>query len=209
MLAIKSFTLSQSYYYGRVIGNLSHRVELIDGTPLDQHDDLDVIWLGKPGASNGADAVEQLAGQDARGDAELIRCVATGEHLHVELCALAARYIGRNIPAATVEELLRGLMLSREKCARDARWRDRYDSIPALVASALRKYRAADESRHDPRRKAISAAAFRLLRQRMAALDLVAELHRLNQDAEEPLPADVVNRIALWAARQHAEARHA
>lgn len=44
----ESWTLSQSYYYGSVNHNPSHQVELIDGSPLDQHDELDEIWQGKP-----------------------------------------------------------------------------------------------------------------------------------------------------------------
>ena len=47
-----------------------------------------VILIGKSGATT--EATE--AGQEARDDAELIRCIVTGEHLHVELCAIAARY---------------------------------------------------------------------------------------------------------------------
>lgn len=40
ILSSESFTLSQSYYYGSIRQNPSHRVELIEGTPIDLHDDL-------------------------------------------------------------------------------------------------------------------------------------------------------------------------
>ena len=51
--------------------------------------------------------------------------VVTGQGFHVELCALAARYVGRGIPGGTVEELLRGIMLTHPDVARDERWLDR------------------------------------------------------------------------------------
>src|SRR3954451_24256748 len=102
MLAAESFTLSQSYYYGSVDRNPSHRVEMIEGFHIDLHDDLDLVWLGKAGTSARTGA-EANAGREAREDAELIRCVVTGEHFHVEICALAARYIGRKVPSETVE----------------------------------------------------------------------------------------------------------
>jgi hypothetical protein len=206
IFAGESWTLSQSYYFGSVNRNPSHRVEVIDGSPIDAHDDLDTIWLGRPGGSVDGD---RTSSQEAREDAELIRCVVTGEHLHGELCALAARYIGRGIPDATVEELMRGMMLSHPECARNERWLDRLRSIPELVASARRKYRADDAQPSDPRRKEVGRVAFRLLRRRLPAAQLVGELHRLNQQYLEPLPSEVVNSIALWATRQHVASRHA
>ena len=41
IFAGESWTLSQSFYYGSVAQNPSHRVYLIDGWPIDQHDDLE------------------------------------------------------------------------------------------------------------------------------------------------------------------------
>ena len=44
----ESWTLSQSYYFGSVNRNPSHRAELIDGTPIDQLDHLDAGAIAKP-----------------------------------------------------------------------------------------------------------------------------------------------------------------
>jgi putative DNA primase/helicase len=44
----ESWTLSQSYYFGSVNHNPSHQAELIDGTPIDQLDHLDVRAIAKP-----------------------------------------------------------------------------------------------------------------------------------------------------------------
>jgi hypothetical protein len=203
----ESWTLSQSYYFGSIDRNPLHRVAVIEGHPIDQHDDLDPIWLGKSGTSTNPDRTDKLAGKDSRDDAELIRCVVTGEHFHVELCALAARYIGRNISSDTVEDLLRGIMLSHPEGTRNERWQDRYDSISELVASARRKYREGSEKQPDPRRKDIARAAFAMLRQRKTAAEIVTELHRLHQQHSQPLPADMVNTTAIWCARQYTQ-RH-
>ena len=153
----ESWVLSQTYFFGSVAGNPSHRVEIVDGQPIDRLDELDEVWLGPPADPAGG-SVE--AGEEARADAELVRCIVTGEHLHVELCALAARYVGRGIDPGTVTELLRGLLLSHPETARDARWLDRYRSIPDLVRSARGKYAGGAEAR-----RAIARITHRLARQ--------------------------------------------
>jgi hypothetical protein len=188
----ESWTLSQSYYYGSVCANPSHRVEVFLGHTIDQLDELDEAWIGPPGHSgrtSGPDAVSA----EMREDAELIRCVVTGEHLHVELCALAARYIGRGIPAATVEGILRGVMLSRPEAARDARWQARYAEIPRLIESANDKYRPAA-------RKEFGALARRLYRRGMSAEAVLATLRERNRERDDPLPDTDIIRTAQWAA---------
>jgi hypothetical protein len=191
----ESWTLSQSYYFGSVNWNPSHHVEVIDGQAIDQHDDLDTIWLGKPDGTKAATAADQHVNRDTREDAELVRCVVTGEHLHVELCALAARYVGRGIPGDTVEELLRGIMLSHPDGARDERWLDRYDSIGELVTSAARKYRA--ES--DERKKPIIRLACRLIRERKPAAEVRAAVYEAA--ARVGVEASTAAAIIAWAAR--------
>lgn len=47
-LSGESFTLSQSYYFGSIKNNPSHRVEIVDGAYLDARPDLDADAIGKP-----------------------------------------------------------------------------------------------------------------------------------------------------------------
>ena len=112
IFAGESWTLSQAYYYGSVNRNPAHRVEVIEGHPIDAHDDLDTIWRGKTAANGRTNGAREPAASAncVTEDAELIRRILTGEGFHVELTALAARYVGRNIPPGTVVEMLRGLM---------------------------------------------------------------------------------------------------
>jgi hypothetical protein len=44
----ESWTLSQSYYFGAVNGNPAHRVEVVEVMPIDERDERDEIWRGKP-----------------------------------------------------------------------------------------------------------------------------------------------------------------
>lgn len=196
ILAHESWTLSQSYYFGSVGGNPSHRVVLIDGTPIDLHDDLDEIWIGKPGAANGAVDVPQHVGGELREDAELIRCVVTGEHLHVELCALAARFVGRGIPGETLKGVLRGIMLSHPDGARDERWLDRYSSIDGLVASAIEKYaRKIEESQ-----RALARLAGRLIQARQPSEQVRTQV--LVEAARQGIEPEKAERIITWVAQR-------
>lgn len=47
-LAAESFTLSQSFYFGSVRSNPSHRVVLIEGRPIDLAEELDTGAIGRP-----------------------------------------------------------------------------------------------------------------------------------------------------------------
>ena len=157
IIAHESWTLSQSFYFGSVGDNPSHRVETLFGHTIDELDELDEVWIGPPGYVG--HTLSDDASAELREDAELIRCAITGEHFHVELCALAARYIGRGIPRSTVDGILRGVMLSHPVAARDARWRDRYDSIPELVRSAAQKF----HGQQIEARRAIARETWRLV----------------------------------------------
>jgi hypothetical protein len=54
IIAPESWTLSQSYYYGSVKRNPSHRVIEIPGRPIDLRPDLDATAIGKSGSGNGS-----------------------------------------------------------------------------------------------------------------------------------------------------------
>jgi hypothetical protein len=166
----ESWTLSQAFFFGSVDGNPAHRVEAVEGQPIDLLDELDEIWFGPPASTPGGPVTP---GKELREDAELVRCIVAGEHLHVELCALAARYIGRGIDPDTVADLLRGLMLACPEAGRDARWNDRYRSIAGLVRSAQGKYRGSAEGR-----RAIARITHRMARQWRDAEEIRAAVLR-------------------------------
>jgi hypothetical protein len=194
VFANESWTLSQSYYFGSVSGNPAHRVEVIEGEPIDHHDDLDAIWLGKPGASKGAADVDQHASRETREDCELVRRIVTGEGFHVELCALAARYVGRGVSGETVVELLRGIMLSHPIGARNERWLDRYYGVDELVASAVKKYaRAIEESQ-----RALAKLTGRLIHDRHPSEQV--RMTVLAEATQRGIEHETAERIITWVA---------
>jgi hypothetical protein len=189
IFARESWTLSQAFYFGSVNANPSHRVETIYGHTIDQLDELDECWIGPPGRSRCVYYADTDASAEAREDAELIRSCVTGEHLHVELCALAARYVGRGVPLATVEGMLRGIMLATPETARDERWQARYASISELLDSAWKKFggeRAAA-------RRTVAAAAWRATEAGLTP-DAIAEA-TISAGEAAGLPLDAVQAV--------------
>ena len=132
---------------------------------------------------------------DAREDGELVRRIVTGEGFHAELCALAARYIGRGMSAAATAETLRGLMLSRSETVRDDRWWDRFGSISELVASAAEKYAASTGHR-----RTLAKLAGRLIRNRRPAAEMRATV--LTEAAALGVEAAEAQSVLIWVAER-------
>jgi len=195
IFANESWTLSQSYYFGFVLGNPHHHVELVEGQPIDLLHELDQVWLGPPVAGNGRVYNGEGESAELRNTAELIRQIVTGKGYHVELTAIAARYVGIGMDADVVADTLRGLMLSHDK--RDARWNNRYREIPCIVESARQKYAPLAE-----RRRAIARLTHQLVRRKAPAelikAAILAEAERLELSAECALA--IANNILLEAA---------
>lgn len=133
ILTSESFTLSQSFYFGRVAG-VEYEAIAIDGDYIDHRDDLDSVAVFPEGqaASGGA--------RDDTTDDELREKIRAGVSLHESLRGLSARWIARGMPPGDVASALLSLMdESTERGS--ARWASRCEEIPRLVASASLKFR--------------------------------------------------------------------
>ncbi len=137
---------------------------------------------------------------DERDDGELARRIATGEGYHAELCALAARWIGRGLPAGATVETLKGLMLARPDAERDARWIDRYESIPGLVQSAADKYAAPREHR-----RGLAWLAARRLRMGDDPAEVLAAV--VTEGKALGVAEDTAARLVRWVAAREVEFR--
>ena len=157
--------------------------------------------LGTMRGAAGAGAASK-AGGDPREDAELVRRIATGEGYHAELVALAARYIGRGIPAATTANCLKGLMLACPEPARDARWSDRFASVDDLVRSAVTKYAARAEHRRE-----LARMAGRRLWEGVDPCDVLAEA--LAEAEARGIAAETARDIVRWCAEREVARREA
>jgi len=148
----------------------------------------------------GGNAPASDATGDEREDAELVRRIVTREGFHAELCALAARCIGRGMSATATGEMLKGLMLAHPEATRDERWRERFESVPGLVQSAANKYAAPQEHR-----RSLARTAGQRLR---AGDDPAAVLaSALAEGAALGVPADATERIVHWIAAREVERR--
>jgi len=75
--------------------------------------------------------------------AELVRCILSGDVFHDSLRDLAASHVASAMHAGAVVNNLRAIM-ENVVAPHDARWKARYDSIPSLVSSAVEKYKYSD-----------------------------------------------------------------
>jgi hypothetical protein len=131
VLSVESWTLSQSYYYGSVKRNTSHQVTLIDGQAIDELDELDETWTGKPGT--------QPVDDDCRGNdwscttgsldtSALLRDIREGKSYHTAMIRLAGRYARRGTPLLEARRIIIEEMEGVFPPDRDERWRARrYD----------------------------------------------------------------------------------
>ena len=126
----ESWALSQSYYYGSVASNPSHRVEVIDGTPIDLHDDLDASWQGKPQTTSSnrktADGFPQSGPVD---EAELLEQILRSESFHQPMVRLIGLWAFRGVSMLEARQRLTTAMEAVAALDRDARWQARFDDI--------------------------------------------------------------------------------
>jgi hypothetical protein len=205
ILSRESWALSQSYYFGCVRNNPSHRVELIDGTPIDLHDDLDECWIGPGNNTDTAGNPADVTG-DERETAELIRRIVTGEEYHTALTPLAARLIGRNAPRDITREILRGAMLAIPEDRHDGRWKARFDEIERLIDGAVTKYADPAEKRRNNNRT-IARLASNMIRNRRHPDDIRAAV---SAEADKiGMPRVEAIRVMDWVANQELDRRRA
>ena len=149
ILSGESFTLSQSYFFGSVKHNPSHRVELIEGAPIDQHDDLDEGWIGKPqtqSRSNGS-AGPQSGPLDV--DA-VLQQIVDGTNYHQATVRLAGHFARHDMAFMDARKALIDAMDRVPDSERDTRWHKRHNDLDRVLediyGKEARKRDAAAES---------------------------------------------------------------
>ena len=117
----ESWTLSQAYYFGSVNDNPSHTVHLIDGSPIDEHDDLDKIWEGKPATRNIRATGERSAG--SVDESALLADIVSGRNYHESTVRLLGRWARLDVPYMDARRRLLNTYDAASRLAdRDARW---------------------------------------------------------------------------------------
>lgn len=138
-----SWTLSQSYYYGFVDGNeANHRVELIDGEPIDYLDDLDKIWMPKPLRSarftdnEAHDSAYRRHAYETDLDLDAVyAAIESGANFHNAMLSLAGHLFGKDYTLEEVQQALIDVLERVPHERRDRRWKLR--SSPRHLNSLL------------------------------------------------------------------------
>ena len=148
-LSGESWTLSQSYYFGSVRNNPAHQVALVEGTPIDQLDELDQLWRGKP---NTGAAVPTRSGTGFHlgplDEAALAAEIVNGANYHQASLRLLGRWAFNGVPVMEARQKLIDLMESVFPADRDARWAARRADVDRCVQDIYgREAKALDEGR--------------------------------------------------------------
>ena len=153
-LSGESFTLSQSYYYGSVNSNPSHRVELIDGAPIDTLDELDETWIGRPHTATGKKDKDGKPCSGPIDEAAVLEALLAGTNYHASMMSLLGKWAMASMPLMEARQRLIDAMQSIPEEKRDARWQIRFADIDRCVGDvyvreAKRKDKGDREGRAD------------------------------------------------------------
>jgi hypothetical protein len=184
----ESWTLSQSYYFGRVGNNPAHDVRLIPGTPIDLLDELDQGWWGK--AETKAAAGPRDAGQPPRSgpldEQALIQQIIAGDSYHAAYVRLLGRWALDGVPMMEARSRLQTAMGAVPESDRDDRWKSRYADIDRCLGDIYVK--EADKRDAGTATSAASSSAAPAGAQKpVPAYTLGALL-----DDASPMPADLI-----------------
>lgn len=133
IFSVESWTLSQSYYFGPVNRNPSHRVEIVDGEPIDLLDELTMGWMGKPGfkprvvKTDGKAIPHPHAMRYGQLDeAAVIHDLITGASMHGPLVRLAGKWARERKPYMVArEELVDHFDACDDDLKATPRWQER------------------------------------------------------------------------------------
>lgn len=127
IFSTESFTLSQSYYYGRIVGCEEYKVELIDGTPLDLLEGITEI--GKPNGSGGPADDGTFTARGPFDEAAIAAEIVSGARYHSACLQLLGRWAYEGVPYLDALRRLYAIFEQVPEAERNQRWRIRYDDI--------------------------------------------------------------------------------
>jgi hypothetical protein len=132
LFAVESWTLSQAYFFGAVNGNPAHRVETVEGAPIDLCDELDKIWRGKPDTAKPQSGNSHFEKGPVDENA-LLAAIINGESYHASCTRLAGKWAQESVPFLDAQQRLYDAFERVDAFGRDARWQQRRDDVPRIV----------------------------------------------------------------------------
>ena len=159
ILASESFTLSQSYYYGRVGENPSHMAELVDGQLIDLCDELDTIWMGRPASTGSAGNTRKQRGK--ADTAELFAEIVSGAGYHAACVRLGGVWARGGVPLDEARARIASAFEAVPVEQQDARWTARRNDVGRCLEDMYRKEarRGDDGQDHEEQSRGSDAAA--------------------------------------------------
>lgn len=136
VIADESFTLSQAYYFGHLVECPEFRVEVVDGTPIDECDELDTGAIGKSAASHSTGPGGN--GGDGADLGELTRRILSGEQLHPAAVRLIGKMAADGFSRDVVAEYFSNLFLG----AQQERYRGRWGEMLKIIGWVYEKEKA-------------------------------------------------------------------
>jgi hypothetical protein len=137
ILASESYALSQSFYFGRVMGRPAVEMLRTEGRCIDELAELDTS-RPQPGKKDGKLNGDHSQPDKDSDDAELVRRILQGDHRHNAVRSLTSRYVARGMGAAGIIQLIHGLMDASD-LTRDSKFQKRYAEVAKVVAGAFDK----------------------------------------------------------------------
>jgi hypothetical protein len=147
IFSAESWTLSQAYYFGSVNHNPAHRVVVIDGTPLDEHDELDEIWIGKRAQRGDGEDNAPHGGADL---SELLRDIVSGKAFHTSVVSAAGYFAVRSVPIEAAVAVIHAAFDAVPAPEREARWQARRDDTERCIRDIYRKEAAKPDPEPPP-----------------------------------------------------------
>ena len=147
ILAGESWTLSQSYFYGRVGNNPAHTAVIVEGEHIDQLDELDEIWLGKP---NTGTAKVNGSGQMQSGPVDqvaLLQEIEDGKSYHTAMMRLLGVWaLNDGVPMVEAKRRILDAMDMTFPPDRDQRWNERRVDLDRCIHYVYGKQDAKTEA---------------------------------------------------------------
>jgi len=136
VLARESFTLSQSYYFGK--GNNYYETIKTDGEFLDlKEGQWDPIYAKN---KENAPEVEGFIWEDSVDQNEMVRKILNSEQYYEPLLKLSAALVAQGNKPRFIIDYLRRLMLQGKDTNTKGDWKQYYDMIEQMVRSAFDKW---------------------------------------------------------------------
>lgn len=150
IFSTESWTLSQAYYFGRVQRSPSHEVHIVDGLPIDEHDDLDEIWQGKPATIAGPPGLNGHSNVRWIDETALLAEITSGASYHMASVRLLGRWARTGVAYMDARRRLLAAFDAVPEAEKEGRWKVRYDDIDRCLEDIYGAEARKWDSRPDP-----------------------------------------------------------